>query len=249
MVLDEGGPVRHDTPTVGRRGCMLRRPREEARGSESRWKRSGTGSWSKKEPNRGFDPGGGGGDLPQHRGFPQAFDPHPDGSFRAGVALCKAAVSTVVRNMPPSSSSPEEVAEISLAVQEIVMDRLSRMVTASFVDYLLTKVRETQSEESRRFSSDLHDRLAHEMTVVVQSLQLHEALARRDLRRAKERLDLARQTAANALELMREFARELREIQTSDGLRIALENLMRISVPGGVKAEVLFEGEEEHMPD
>ena len=59
----------------------------------------------------------------------------------------------------------------------------------------------------------------------------------------------ARQTAANALELMREFARELRETQTSDGLRIALENLMRISVPDGVKAEVLFEGEEEHMPD
>ena len=48
---------------------------------------------------------------------------------------------------------------------------------------------------------------------------------------------------------MREFARELRETQTSDGLRIALENLMRISVPGGVKAEVLFEGEKEHMPD
>jgi signal transduction histidine kinase len=48
---------------------------------------------------------------------------------------------------------------------------------------------------------------------------------------------------------MREFARELRETQTSDGLRIALENLMRISAPGGVKAEVLFEGEEEHMPD
>jgi len=48
---------------------------------------------------------------------------------------------------------------------------------------------------------------------------------------------------------MREFARELRETETSDGLRIALENLMRISVPGGVKAEVLFEGEEEHIPD
>jgi len=46
---------------------------------------------------------------------------HPGESFRAGVALCKAAVSTVVCNMPPSSSSPEEVAEISLAVQEIVM--------------------------------------------------------------------------------------------------------------------------------
>ena len=179
----------------------------------------------------------------------EPLNPHPDESFRAGVALCKAAVSTVVYNLPPSSSSPEEVAEISLAVQEIVMDRVSRMVMASYVDYLLTKVRETQAEERRRFSRDLHDRLAHEMTVVVQSLDLHEALAGRAPQRARERLNLARQTATNALELMREFARELRETETSDGLRIALENLMRISVPEGVKAEVLFEGEEEHMPD
>src|SRR5215208_2009239 len=56
----------------------------------------------------------------------EPLNPHPDESFRAGVALCKAAVLVVVRNMPPSS--PEEVAEISLAVQEIVMDRVSRMV-------------------------------------------------------------------------------------------------------------------------
>ncbi|MDP9456328.1 MAG: ATP-binding protein [Actinomycetota bacterium] len=48
---------------------------------------------------------------------------------------------------------------------------------------------------------------------------------------------------------MREFSHELREIETSDGLRIALQNLMRISVPSGVESEVAFEGEEEHMPD
>jgi len=48
---------------------------------------------------------------------------------------------------------------------------------------------------------------------------------------------------------MREFSQELRETETSDGLRIALENLMRISVPEAVEARVLFEGEEEHLPD
>ena len=73
----------------------------------------------------------------------EPLNQHPDGSFRAGVALCKAAISTVVRNMPPSSFSSEELAEISLAVQEIVIDRVSRMVMASFMDYLLTKARET----------------------------------------------------------------------------------------------------------
>ncbi|MDP9426091.1 MAG: sensor histidine kinase, partial [Actinomycetota bacterium] len=139
--------------------------------------------------------------------------------------------------------------EVALAVQEIVMDRISRMVMASFVDYLLTKVKETQGEERRRFSRDLHDRLAHEMTVVGQSLDLYRALAERDPRRAEEKLNLARKTAHEALELMRKFSRELRETETSDGLRIALENLLRISVPSNVESEVVFEGEEEHLPD
>ncbi len=179
----------------------------------------------------------------------EPLNPHPDESFRAGVALCKAAVSVVVRNMPPNSSSPEEVAEIALAVQEIVMDRVARMVMASYVDYLLTKVKETQAEERRRFSRELHDRMAHQMTVVTQSLDLYKSLAERDPRRAEERLDLAQETAHTALELMRAFSHELRETETSNGLRIALENLMRISVSSDVEAEVLFEGEEEHLSD
>ncbi|MDP9454203.1 MAG: sensor histidine kinase [Actinomycetota bacterium] len=178
----------------------------------------------------------------------EPLNPHPDESFRAGVALCKAAVSVVVDDLTPETS-PAEVAEVALAVQEIVMDRISRMVMASFVDYLLTKVKETQNEERRRFSRELHDRLAHEMTVVSQSLDLHGSLRERDPGRAEERLDLARRSARGALELMREFSHELRETETSDGLRIALQNLMRISVPSGVESEVVFEGEEEHLPD
>ena len=178
----------------------------------------------------------------------EPLNPHPDESFRAGVALCKSAVSVVVDDLTPGTS-PREVAEIALAVQEIVMDRISRLVMASFVDYLLTKVKETQGEERRRFSRDLHDRLAHEMTVVGQSLDLYKALEERDPQRAREKLDLAQGTAREALRLMREFSHELRETESSNGLRIALENLMRISVPSDVESEVAFEGEEEHMPD
>lgn len=178
----------------------------------------------------------------------EPLNPHPDESFRAGVALCKAAVLVVVRHLP-AGSSPDEIAKIALAVQEIVMDRVSRMVMASYVDYLLTKVRETQFEERRRFSRDLHDRLAHQMTVVNQSLDLYETWVDRNPKRAEERLALARKTAQEALELMREFSQELRGLETSDGLRIALENLMRISVPSGVEYKVSFEGEEEHIPD
>ncbi len=178
----------------------------------------------------------------------EPLNPHPDESFRAGVALCKAAVGVVVKNLVPGTS-PVKVAGIALAVQEIVMDRVSRMVMASYVDYLLTKVKETQFEERRRFSRELHDRLAHQMTVVNQSLELYEAFKDTDAEKAKRRFDLARRSAQEALDLMGEFSRELRMMETSDGLRIALQNLMRISVPGGVGWEVSFEGEESHLPD
>ena len=178
----------------------------------------------------------------------EPLNPHPDESFRAGVALCKAAVTVVVRNLTPGAA-PEEIAGVALSVQEIVMDRVSRMVMASYVDYLLTKVKETQDEERRRFSRELHDRLAHQMTVVTQSLDLYEAFRERDAGRAERRLALARGSAGEALDLMREFATELRLSETSNGLRIALENLMRISVTDGVDYEVAVEGEEEHLPD
>ena len=178
----------------------------------------------------------------------EPLNPHPDESFRAGVALCKAAVGVVVKNLLPGTS-PENVAGIALAVQEIVMDRVSRMVMASYVDYLLTKVKETQFEERRRFSRELHDRLAHQMTVVTQSLDLYEVFKDTDADKARKRFELARRSAQDALDLMGEFSRELRLMETSDGLRIALQNLMRISVPGGVEWEVSFEGEEEHLPD
>ena len=178
----------------------------------------------------------------------EPLNPHPDESFRAGVALCKAAIPVVMNRLTPGTS-PDEIAEIALEVQEVVMDRISRMVMASYVDYLLTKVKETQYEERRRFSRELHDHLGHQMTVVSQSLDLYSALLERDPERADEKLALAHSTANDALDLMREFSSEIRARETTNGLRIALENLMRISVPVGIEWDVSFEGEEEHLPD
>ena len=63
------------------------------------------------------------------------------------------------------------------------MDRVSRMVMASYVDYLLTKVKETQFEERRRYSRERHDRLAHQMTVVTQSLDLYQTFRESDAER------------------------------------------------------------------
>ncbi|HSK84137.1 MAG TPA: histidine kinase [Rubrobacter sp.] len=139
----------------------------------------------------------------------EPLNPHPDESFRAGVALCKATVTVVVKNLVPGMP-PEKIAEIALVVQEIVMDRVSRMVMASYVDYLLTKVKETQFEERRRYSRELHDRLAHQMTVVTQSLDLYRTFRESDAERAERRLTLAPESARESLDLMHEFANRCR---------------------------------------
>jgi signal transduction histidine kinase len=87
------------------------------------------------------------------------------------------------------------------------------------------------------------------MTVVTQSLDLYRAFRESDAERAERRLALAQESARESLDLMHEFAKELRLSETSEGLKIALENLMRISVPEGVYYEVSVEGEEKHLPD
>jgi signal transduction histidine kinase len=178
----------------------------------------------------------------------EPLNPHPDESFRAGMALCAAALTEVSRKLP-SGSPLQEVVGICLVIEETVIDRISRVIMASHVDYLLTKIRETQFEERRRFSRELHDRLAHSMATVKGSLELYETLKERNPSKAEARLRLAQETTDEAIELMREFSGELRGTEASAGLRIALENLVRISVPQRMAIEISFEGEEAHLLD
>ena len=134
-------------------------------------------------------------------------------------------------------------------MEGVVTQRISRVLMASYIDYLMTKVRETRSEERRRFSRDLHDRLAHDVASVRANLELYEELKAVDPERAGGRLRYARQAADEALELVRDFASDLRRSETSEGLRLALENLVRISVPQETLTSISFEGDEAHLPD
>ena len=178
----------------------------------------------------------------------EPLNPHPDEAFRAGEAFCGAALATVARHLPPDTP-PAEVVSISLAVEGVVTQRISRVLMASYIDYLMTKVRETQFEERRRFSRDLHDRLAHDVTSVRGNLELYEELKDRDPERTRTRLGYAREAADEALGLVRDFASETRKAETSEGLRIALENLVRISVPQETRTRITCEGDEAHLPD
>jgi signal transduction histidine kinase len=98
---------------------------------------------------------------------------HASESLRAVAALSEAALSVVVENLPPSSSSRSEVATVALAIQKNIMERVARAAVA-YTDYLLEKAHESHANERRRISRELHDRVAHSMMVAFRSLELYE---------------------------------------------------------------------------
>jgi signal transduction histidine kinase len=136
----------------------------------------------------------------------EPLNPHADEAFRAGEAFCGAALSAIARHLPPETP-PEDIVGISLAVEEVVTQRIARVLMASYIDYLMTNVRETRSEERRRFSCGLHDRLAHDVASVRANLELYEELIDTDPGRARGRLDLPRRDRPKTALARQDFSR------------------------------------------
>jgi PAS domain S-box-containing protein len=105
-----------------------------------------------------------------------------------------------------------------------------------------------QAEERRRLSRELHDRVAHDMALVHQSLELHEVLKASDPERARTKMDLASKTARAALESTRVLSMELRQQEVRRGLEAALSDLLRDIVPPGVGTYLSVDGDEALVP-
>lgn len=115
---------------------------------------------------------------------------------------------------------------------------------------LLTResVARAEAAERRRISRELHDRVAHSMGVVHQSLQLYKALLARDPSQAEAKLTLAQEMAKAALDSTRNLAMELRNQVTEGELEGLLSNLFETSVPPDVEAKLSVEGDESSVP-
>jgi PAS domain S-box-containing protein len=105
-----------------------------------------------------------------------------------------------------------------------------------------------EAAERRRISRELHDRVAHSMGVVHQSLELCEALKERDPSQARAKMQLARETTREALDLTRNLSRELYDTEVKDGLSVALSNLLKTAVPPGLECSLSVEGDETLIP-
>ncbi len=91
-----------------------------------------------------------------------------------------------------------------------------------------------EAEERGRISRELHDRVAHSMAVVHQSLELYDVLKESSPSQAGVKMDLAREMAREALDSTRNLSRELRSPEVEDGLSSALSNLLETTVPPGL---------------
>ncbi|MBV9453558.1 MAG: PAS domain S-box protein [Rubrobacter sp.] len=105
-----------------------------------------------------------------------------------------------------------------------------------------------QAEERRRISRELHDRVAHTMGVVHQSLELHEALKERDPAAAEAKMQLARKMAKEALTSTRNLSMELRHNEVRRGLEAALNDLLHDAVPPAVRSGLVVKGDETLVP-
>jgi signal transduction histidine kinase len=113
---------------------------------------------------------------------------------------------------------------------------------------LLGKARErTLAHERRTIARELHDRVAHTMGVVHQSLQLYGAYREHDPEAAEQKLALAKRRAAEAMKDTRDLSQALRASEGArEGLEVeeALSEFLSESVPRGMAHALSVEGDE-----
>jgi signal transduction histidine kinase len=102
-----------------------------------------------------------------------------------------------------------------------------------------------RADEQREIGRELHDRVAHTMALVHQSLQLHEALGEHDPNKAAEKLELAKRMTVEAIEQTRDLSRTLTSGEAAEGLEAALSELLSELVPPEMTHELSVAGEEE----
>ena len=106
-------------------------------------------------------------------------------------------------------------------------------------------------EEREKISRELHDRVAHTMGIVHQSLQLYEAYRERVPEAAERKLELAKRKAAEAMKETRDLSEALRATAGA-GEELALEEelseLLSEMVPQGMTHALSVAGEEGSVP-
>jgi signal transduction histidine kinase len=150
------------------------------------------------------------------------------------------------------SHSPEP----SLVEQDARFIRVLARLVAEQIErerHLLSKATtRTRAHERRRIGRELHDRVAHTMGVVHQSLLLYEAYRQHDPRKAEEKLELAKRMASEAMKDTRDLSQALSLAEHEEEeleLEAALSELLRDVVPPEMDKKLIVVGDEDTISD
>jgi signal transduction histidine kinase len=105
-----------------------------------------------------------------------------------------------------------------------------------------------RAHERRRIGRELHDRVAHTMGVVHQSLQLYEALRERDPEVAAEKMELAKRMTTEAMKKTRDLSQALNTDEVEQELKVALSEVLQDIAPPEMDRELSVVGEEALVP-
>jgi signal transduction histidine kinase len=152
------------------------------------------------------------------------------------------------------SHSPEP----SLAEQDAQFIRVLARLVAEQIErerYLLRMATtRTRAHERRRIGRELHDRVAHTMGVVHQSLLLYEAYRQQDPQKAAEKLDLAKRMTSEAMKDTRDLSQALslsehEEEEEELEMEAALSELLRDIIPPEMEEKLIVMGDENTVSD
>ena len=150
------------------------------------------------------------------------------------------------------SHSPEP----SLAERDAQFIRVLARLVAEQIErerYLLRKATtRTRAHERRRIGRELHDRVAHTMGVVHQSLLLYEACRQQDPQKAAEKLDLAKRMTSEAMKDTRDLSQALSLSEHEEEeleMEAALSELLRDIIPPEMEEKLIVVGDEDTVSD
>ena len=152
------------------------------------------------------------------------------------------------------SHSPEP----SLAERDAQFIRVLARLVAEQIErerYLLRMATtRTRAHERRRIGRELHDRVAHTMGVVHQSLLLYEAYRQQDPQKAAEKLDLAKRMTSEAMKDTRDLSQALslsehEEEEEELEMEAALSELLRDIIPPEMEEKLIVMGDENTVSD
>jgi signal transduction histidine kinase len=147
----------------------------------------------------------------------------------------------------PEPSLVERDAQFMRVLARLVAEQIERE------RHLLSKAQNRiRAHERRRIGRELHDRVAHTMGVVHQSLLLYEAYRQKDPQKAEEKLELAKRMTSEAMKDTRDLSHALgvseREEEELE-LEAALSELLRDVVPPEMEDKLSVVGDEGAVSD